>query len=138
MQSQRDSTGVVAAAPNWLNDRFLQEVIRKAKNDGSITLYHDCKIRPGGRDGFEHASNLFRTTVHYRRRSMPREPREQAVDLILKIDRGLLRSDAQFATEIRMYREVLPAMEEVLMKIGEAMDVPKFVFWMVRYTDLID
>ncbi|KXJ70130.1 hypothetical protein RP20_CCG024698 [Aedes albopictus] len=127
-ESQRGSTGVVAATPNWLNDRFLQEVIRKAKNDGSITLYHDCKIRPGGRDGFEHASNLFRTTVHYRRRSMPREPREQAVDLILKIDRGLLRSDAQFATEIRMYREVLPAMEEVLMKIGEAMDVPKYFY----------
>ncbi|EAT33347.1 AAEL014372-PA [Aedes aegypti] len=118
--AQQDS----AAAPNWLNDRFLQEVIRKAKNDGTITLYHSCKVRPGGRDGVQHASNLFRTTVHYRSK---REPREQAIDLIMKIDRGM-RSDAQFATEIRMYKEVLPAMEQVLKDVGETMDVPKYFF----------
>lgn len=117
--AQQDS----AAAPNWLNDRFLQEVIRKAKTDGTISLYHSCKVRPGGRDGVQHASNLFRTTVHYRSK---REPREQAIDLIMKIDRGM-RSDAQFATEIRMYKEVLPAMEQVLRDVGETMDVPKFV-----------
>ncbi|XP_001648624.2 uncharacterized protein LOC5564274 [Aedes aegypti] len=118
--AQQDS----AAAPNWLNDRFLQEVIRKAKTDGTISLYHSCKVRPGGRDGVQHASNLFRTTVHYRSK---REPREQAIDLIMKIDRGM-RSDAQFATEIRMYKEVLPAMEQVLRDVGETMDVPKYFF----------
>ncbi|XP_062563631.1 uncharacterized protein LOC134226699 [Armigeres subalbatus] len=113
------------AAPNWMNDRFLQEVIRKAKNDGSIALCHDCKVRPGGRDGVQHASNLFRTTVHYRSKHAPHQ--EHATDLIVKMDRGF-GSDVQFVKEIRMYREVLPAMEQVLKTAGGSLSVPRYFY----------
>lgn len=109
-----------SSIPGWLSDRFLQEVIRKAKSDGSVTLCHDCKVRPGGKDGVRHASDLYRTTVHYRSKKLHQE---QAVDLIVKVNRS--RNDAQITSEIQMYREILPVMEQVLKNVGESLEAPK-------------
>ncbi|XP_065092263.1 uncharacterized protein LOC135713089 [Ochlerotatus camptorhynchus] len=111
------------SVPSWLSDRFLQEVIRKAKGDGSVTLCHDCKIRPGGKDGVRHASDLFRATVHYRSKKFRQE---QAVDLMLKVNRS--RNGAQFTTEIQIYREILPAMEQALKNVGESLEAPNYFY----------
>ncbi|XP_055644012.1 uncharacterized protein LOC129780101 [Toxorhynchites rutilus septentrionalis] len=123
---QRDSEQVTRL-PSWLNDNFLLEVIREAKNDPDIALCHHCKFRSGSRLGENNASVLFRTTVHHRSRQ---PPQEQALDLMIKVEyrSAALRDRSLFGTEIRMYREILPVMQNVLKQARESLHVPRVFY----------
>lgn len=114
--------------PAWLTDSFLQEIVRRAKNDPFATLCHRCKVRPGVQRGQNYSSVLYRTTVHYRGSGL--RAREQAIDLMLKSESRevLLQDQTMFHTEMRMYGEVLPAMERALEGAGEAISVPRLIY----------
>ncbi|XP_055547872.1 uncharacterized protein LOC129731695 [Wyeomyia smithii] len=116
-------------APRWLNDSFLQQIIRAARNDPSVTLCHSCKFHPGSKPGRNYASVLYRTTVHFRSGRSHHQV-EQAINLMLKTEKHsvVLRDRSLFETEIRMYREVLPAMEQLLGSIGASLDTPRFFY----------
>lgn len=116
-------------APDWLNDQFFLEVIRKAQNDPSITLCHGCKLRPGTNPGDHFGSTMFRTAVHYRSN---RFHSERAISLIMKTTteaegykKEVLKDNSLFDTEIKMYSEVLPAMSKVLKEAGEHLEIPR-------------
>ncbi|EDS41901.1 Juvenile hormone-inducible protein [Culex quinquefasciatus] len=114
--------------PVWLTDSFLQEIVRRAKNDPFATLCHRCKVRPGVQRGQNYSSVLYRTTVHYRGSGL--RAREQVIDLMLKSESRevLLQDQTMFHTEMRMYGEVLPAMERALEGAGETISVPRLIY----------
>ncbi|XP_058455296.1 uncharacterized protein LOC131432794 [Malaya genurostris] len=130
--ADRDSGAVV---PHWLNDAFMLDIIQQARSDYSIGLCHNCKFHR-----FEpranHSSVLFRTTVHFRSK---RSPQEQAISLVVKIEPQsvLLKNRSLFETEVRLYREVLPAMGRVLADAGENLDTPSLFYFAGKPTGVI-
>lgn len=122
--------------PDWLNDQFFLEVIKKAQNDASITLCHGCKLRPGSNAGDHFGSVMFRTTVHYR---STRFHNERAISLIMKTTTKtegykmeVLKDNSLFDTEIKMYRDVLPAMCKALEDVGEHLEVPRLIYGAIK------
>ncbi|XP_053697334.1 uncharacterized protein LOC128744380 isoform X2 [Sabethes cyaneus] len=124
MQSDTDRHFV---PPAWLNDSFLKQIISAARKDPSVSLCHSCKLHPGSKPGKNYASVLYRTTVHFR---SARSHQEQAINLMLKTEKHstVLRDRSLFETEIHMYREVLPAMENLLKNIGVSLNTPRFFY----------
>ncbi|XP_067619967.1 uncharacterized protein [Eurosta solidaginis] len=109
-------------APDWLNEKFFENVLKKVEpKHAKVT---DLVLKPGTLKNDHYASVLYRAKVKYILESKPSEEKVQS--FILKVEPFVdgfkkdVMSDLHiFKTEIDMYTEVLPKIEKVLRQYGD-------------------
>lgn len=110
-------------APKWLNSNFFQQVLQEYLSDPQI-LVHKISFQPASKPGDHFASDMFKVTIHYD------SPKDDSQDLskvvvvkTVPIEDGfkkvMVNYDRLFRTEIRVYEQVIPAMEELLRTAGD-------------------
>ncbi|XP_063709151.1 uncharacterized protein LOC134837694 [Culicoides brevitarsis] len=107
--------------PLWLDNEFFQRALRNFYKDNFISV-KNVVTRPGTKIGEHYASCMYRAEVTYENK----EKLEKIEKLILKTlptEDGpkleMLKASTAFETEMRMYGEVLPAMEKLLKSVGD-------------------
>ncbi|XP_055641339.1 uncharacterized protein LOC129778464 [Toxorhynchites rutilus septentrionalis] len=116
----KQCNGSELSVPSFLNNDFLLDIIRRTKNDPSITLCHGFKLRPVT-DECSSNESTFRATLHYRSN---RFHQERAIDLVVKTP---LNDKPSSSTEFRMYTKVLPTMTKMLEDAGEPFHHPRLI-----------
>ncbi|KAH8310214.1 hypothetical protein KR044_000007 [Drosophila immigrans] len=107
-------------APAWLNDQFFKEVLDHHLKDPNVKVI-DFKTSPATAKGDHYASVMFRGIVGYSTqhgtfsksliiKTMPEEEGHK---------KEFLGDSHIFPTEIAMYTEVIPKLEEILAEAGD-------------------
>ncbi|KAM8705884.1 hypothetical protein ACLKA7_010219 [Drosophila subpalustris] len=107
-------------APDWMNEQFLKEILNRHFNDPNVGVVN-VQISPASAKGDHYASVMFRAKVEY-----STQKGKFSKSLIIKTmpevdsDKSEVLGDSpMFATEIKMYTEVLPKFEEILNEAGD-------------------
>ncbi|KAH8358857.1 hypothetical protein KR093_002906 [Drosophila rubida] len=107
-------------APAWLNEKFFKEVLIKFLNDPNVKVIN-FETSPATAKGDHYASVMFRGIVEYSTqkgtfsksliiKTMPEEDGHK---------KEFLGESHIFPTEISMYTEILPKLEQILAEAGE-------------------
>ncbi|XP_055854337.1 uncharacterized protein LOC129918046 [Episyrphus balteatus] len=107
--------------PSWLDRDFIEMVLRKYKSNNTIVI-ENLKISPGTEKGDHFASIMFRVVATYKSPSITSE----SISMILKtipeeegFKKEVLDQMLYFETEIGMYAEEIPKLENVLRNNGD-------------------
>ncbi|XP_036322658.1 uncharacterized protein LOC118736746 [Rhagoletis pomonella] len=112
--------------PQWLNNAFFEQVLQPQSSKGKIKITN-ITIEPATEKGEHYASVMYRANVTF---TLPADcdaaPRQQSKSLIVKAlpelrgeKQRLLQDSKLFETEIGIYTEVVPRLEEALQLAGE-------------------
>lgn len=110
----------VTATPEWLNKKFLENVIRQYKNDNSITV---IKFSFNGTFSDHFASSMFRISIEFNSKQSTTNENIKVVVKAQPADEGVVKEVTAglplFETEISMYSKTLPMFMELYKAIGE-------------------
>ncbi|XP_050079388.1 uncharacterized protein LOC126567200 [Anopheles maculipalpis] len=115
-----------ATPPEWLNNGYLETVLRKSEGDRDLHVV-SVESTPVGKPGEYLASQLFRLTVQYEGAKQNGVKR-----LVVKLlpEKGVIAESMDsnlFKTELKMYGEFLPKMERILEDNERPVQLPKCV-----------
>ncbi|XP_055856234.1 uncharacterized protein LOC129919399 [Episyrphus balteatus] len=119
-------------SPNWLNEKFFEKILRDYLNDDKIKVVK-LTVAPATVTNDHYGSVMFRTTLDY----IDSKENNMSIPYIVKmspemesVKKDILGSDSFiFKTEIRMYSETIPKIEEILRKYGDDTILgPKLVY----------
>uniref|UniRef100_A0A336M155 CSON009898 protein n=1 Tax=Culicoides sonorensis TaxID=179676 RepID=A0A336M155_CULSO len=109
--------------PEWLNADFFKTALKAFKKSDSVVV-KNLILKPGTKPGEHYASVMFRAEVTYTLNHCKETP--STIQLILKTmptEEGakmeLLKETTAFKTEMRMYKEILPEMQQILAQIND-------------------
>ncbi|XP_075145284.1 uncharacterized protein LOC142220180 [Haematobia irritans] len=108
-------------APQWLNENYLEKILKKYLQDDTLTITA-IELKPATVNGENYASVMTRIQIVYQT-SMNDQP--QRLSFIMKCAFGDESSGASimadydiYNTEMKIYEQVLPKMDEILQEIG--------------------
>uniref|UniRef100_A0A1Y9H2D8 CHK kinase-like domain-containing protein n=1 Tax=Anopheles dirus TaxID=7168 RepID=A0A1Y9H2D8_9DIPT len=116
-----------ATPPAWLDNAFLESVLRKSEGDKDLVVV-SVDSTPVGKPGEYLASQLFRLTVQ----CLAPKLDDPVKKLVVKIDpdKGILADTMDktlFRTELKMYGEFLPRLQRILADNERPIQLPKCV-----------
>lgn len=128
-------------SPEWLNKEFFEKILRNCQQDDKIQVL-ELKIAPATLTNDHYGSVMFRSIVEY---SDSKSKNTLKVSYIVKmapqiesVKKDMLGDSFVFKTEIRMYTETIPKMEQVLRKYGDNTILgPKLIYSSTEPTDII-
>uniref|UniRef100_A0A1I8PHS2 CHK kinase-like domain-containing protein n=1 Tax=Stomoxys calcitrans TaxID=35570 RepID=A0A1I8PHS2_STOCA len=107
--------------PQWLNDNYLEEVLKKYLQDDSVVI-QSIDLKPATASGENYASVMTRIKIEY---NTAKEDQLQTLSFITKAS---LENDPAvssitldydiYNTEMKMYEHILPQMAELLKEVG--------------------
>lgn len=113
-------------APVWLDSSFLEVALRNYKKDDTIRV-SEFKVNSGFSEHF--CSTMFQCEIQFGSTKFPK-PSLETLNVVIKaepkdesIDAKCASGGPLFQTEIRMYREVLPAMHQLFQRSGIKIDL---------------
>lgn len=112
------------AKPDWLNNVLLQKALQSYKNDSTIDV-SDFTINAGFSEHF--GSSMFQITIEFTSKKFPKS-KPESLNVVVKakpeVDKGItIDAGPLFETEIKMYNEVLPAMNQLFERSGMKVDL---------------
>jgi hypothetical protein len=104
--------------PDWFDKNFLQQALGSFHNDKTIEI---VDFEPSKSFGEHFGSSMLQCKIFYKSSKLPKA---QELDVVIKamVPEGSLEGDIAggpiFDTEIKMYKEVIPAMEQLFERSG--------------------
>lgn len=104
--------------PEWIDTKFFQKVLKTFKNDESIQVI-DFTVSTSFSEHF--GSQMFQSKVNFQ---SAKYQKTESISLVIKsepVDEALKTEVAAgpvFQTEIRMYQETIPAMQQLFERSG--------------------
>ncbi|XP_063697375.1 uncharacterized protein LOC134828361 [Culicoides brevitarsis] len=117
--------------PSWMDKNYFEDVLRHFKNNETLKITN-YELKPASKAGDGFASSIFRVIC---------QTGDEEISLIVKtvpIEEGLKRSminhERAYETEIKMYAEILPEMEKILLKVtGKAVKIgPQMIHFSLK------
>lgn len=104
-------------APNWLDRDFFSRVIRSHASDETAILLN-FSIRSGSKAGENFASDLYRVTINYSKKTFTKQPTNELISVIVKVlpknEDVDIDNHRMFQNEMRMYGECLVDIDKVI------------------------
>ncbi|XP_043494102.1 uncharacterized protein LOC122519003 [Polistes fuscatus] len=97
--------------PLWLSIEFLQNILRKAKNDNSIRVI-DVFSKPATAKGDNYSSDMYRVSVEFSSKQEDREVMNK-ISFIVKVAPSIEQSKV-FDTEISIMENLLKKMNDLV------------------------
>lgn len=115
-----------ARVPKWLNQDFLEKAIRSYRNDATITI---ASFEFGHGFSEHYASQMYSCSMRFNSSKYPKESCE-VLNVVIKVEppkddikSAVIANGPLFATEILMYKETLPLINELLAHHGYKYDL---------------
>lgn len=109
------------ATPEWLNKSFLQNAIGRYRNDETIDVL-EFTISTNFSEHF--ASTMFQSKVDFKSMKYPKSKHE-TLNIVIKVipmdddlKKELVAGAPLFETEIQMYNESIPAIDQLFERSG--------------------
>lgn len=111
----------VEEAPEWLDNKFLKKALQSYRNDDTIEVLNFTTNTSFS----EHfASTMFQSTIDFKSSKNPQSEPE-SLNVVIKakpVNEGfkmnLAASGPLFETEIKMYTETIPAIQQLFERSG--------------------
>lgn len=121
MTEQLIDYGDNLVAFSWINNEFLEQVIRRYEKDPEA-IVHNFKVTPGSKPGENFSTVIFRIKIQFSSKFQ----KNQEISVILKTvaekdgyKKDLMESNRSFETEIEMYENVLPEVRNLWNVAGD-------------------
>nr|CAD7604979.1 unnamed protein product [Timema genevievae] len=110
-------TAVEEEVPSWLNDGFLQEILREFLDDPVITVIQSS-VKDAVAKGENFISKLYKVTVEFKDRREEYQKRYFITKILpfTEETRKIFSESSAFPSEIRMLSDTLPKMYSLLDK----------------------
>lgn len=112
--------------PNWLDNEFLSKALRSYKHDDTIEV---LSFTTNANFSTHFASSMFQSVIEYSSSKFPKsEPETLSVVIKAKpvsegIKMQVVAGGPLFETEIRIYKEVIPAINQLFERSGMKVDL---------------
>lgn len=115
--------------PSFLTKDYFQDVLRVIENDPKAKLL-DMAIKPGSGAGDHYASIVQKITVSYEAKGKVTRGRKLFMKTVPDDGKKqeILSQLPMFVNELRMYSDILPAMEKILKLNGEEKWWPSLLY----------
>ncbi|KAM7361120.1 uncharacterized protein ACRADG_009981 [Cochliomyia hominivorax] len=108
--------------PSWITKDFFEKVLQQYENNENIKI-SDLDLTPASMKGDHYASVMFRCKISYTTGSSEDNKQKSLILKTLPLEDGpkreMLKESKLFETEISMYAEALPTIENILEECGE-------------------
>lgn len=107
--------------PSFLNEQFVVDLIKSVEKDPEVEV-SSYEIKPGSSAGDHYASIMFKIIATYTSKGKEVSARRFILKTMPEVEcekKEMLKDMPVFDNEIRMYSEVLPAMQTILDQHNE-------------------